>query len=178
MKEDSKYSINFIGLSEGKHEFSYQIAKDFLEDYPETEIKDLDFDVKVIMEKTSRHLGFEFHIEGAAMVQCDRCLDNFSIDLSFDKELYVIFGDETSDLTDIDDRMILSRKENEIDLSKHLYDYINLQIPIQNIHPNNEKGESLCNIEMLEKIEKYMGSEESPSNQVDPRWDKLKSLYN
>jgi len=177
VKENNKYSIQYSGLADGKHQFSFKISKDFLNDYPETEIKDLSFDVDALMEKTSRHLGFEFHIEGSANVQCDRCLDYFDIKLSFDKELYVVFGEETSDLTDIDDRMVLSRKEDKLDLSKHFYDYINLQIPLQNIHPDNEKGESSCNNEMLEEIEKHMG-EESSSEEVDPRWDKLKNLYN
>ncbi len=177
MKEENKYSIQFTGLAEGKHQFSYKISSDFLENYPETEINDLRFEVDVLMEKTSRHLGFEFYFKGSASVRCDRCLDYFDIKLNFDKELYVIFGEETSDLTDIDDRMILSRKEDKLDLSKHFYDYINLEIPMQNIHPDNDEGESTCNHKMLNEIEKYMGIE-NPSDEVDPRWDKLKNLYN
>lgn len=177
MKEENKYSIRFSGLADEKHHFTFQISKDFLEKYGQTEISDLNIKVDALMEKTSRHLGFEFHIEGVVNVQCDHCLDYFDLELNFDSQLFVIFGEETSDLTDIDDRMVLSCKENKIDLAKHFYDYINLQIPLQRIHPDDENGYSTCSSEMLDNIEKYMG-EESSSDKVYPRWDKLKNLYN
>ena len=176
-KGEDKYSIQFMGLAEGKHQFDFQIAKDFLGDFEETEINDLNLTVDVLMEKTSRHLSFEFHIEGFISVACDRCLEYFNLDLSFDNQLFVIFADETSDLTDIDDRMNLSRKEDKIDLAKHFYDYITLQVPMQKVHPDDENGYSTCKPEMLDKIEKYMGTE-SPAEKVDSRWDKLKDLYN
>ena len=176
-REVDKYSIQFTGLAEEKHHFNFQISKDFLDDFEETEIKDLNFKVDVFMVKTSRHLGFEFHMDGFVIIPCDRCLENFKLDLNFDKQLFVIFADETSDITDIDDRMNLSRKEDKINLAKHFYDYITLQIPLQKVHPDDENGYSTCNPEMLDKIEKYMGMESS-SEKVDSRWDKLKDLYN
>ena len=176
-KEGDKYSIHFTGLAEGKHQFNFQITKSFLDNFQETEINDLDFKVDVLMEKTSRHFGFEVHLQSVVSVPCDRCLEYFNIDLEFDTQLYVIFADETSDITDIDDRMNLSRKEDKIDLTKHFYDYITLQTPLQKIHPDDENGYSSCNPEMLDKIEKYMGTESS-SEVVDSRWDKLKNLYN
>jgi len=171
------YNIQFSGLTEGKHHFTFQISKEFLENFDQTEINDLDIKVDALMEKTSRHLGFEFFIEGVVNVPCDRCLDYFNLKLSFDNQLHVTFGEETSDLTDIYDRMVLSSKEDKLDLSKHFYDYINLQIPLQKIHPDDKNGNSTCNSEMLNDIEKYMG-EESSTEKVDPRWDKLKNLYN
>jgi uncharacterized protein len=82
-------------------------------------------------------------------------------------------------LTDIDDTMVLSRSEDKIELAKHFYDYILLNMPIQRVHPEDEDGESTCDPEMIEKIEKYeAGENESESKETDPRWDKLKGLYN
>ncbi|OQX99369.1 MAG: hypothetical protein B6I20_10005 [Bacteroidetes bacterium 4572_117] len=177
MEVDSKYSIYFWGLADGQHHFSFQVSKGFLANFDKTEINDLEIKIDAIMEKTPRHLGFTFHIQGIVNLQCDRCLDFFDFELNFENNLHVSFGEETSDITNIDDRMILSRKEDKIDLAKHFYDYINLQIPLQKIHPDDEKGYSTCNTEMLENIEKHMGHE-NPLKEVDPRWDKLKNLYN
>ncbi len=177
MKEENNYSIQFSGLAEGKHQFEFQISKDLLETYGQTEINDMNIKVDALMEKTSRHMAFVFHIEGVINVQCDRCLDYFDLELNFDNKLHVIFGEETSDITDIDDRMVLSRKEDKIDLAKHFYDYINLQMPLKKIHPDDENGDSTCNKKMLDNLEKFLG-EQSPSNKVDPRWDKLKHLHN
>jgi len=177
VKEENKYSIQFSGLAEGKYQFEFQISKDLLEIYGQTEINDMNIKVDALMEKTSRHMAFVFHIEGVINVQCDRCLDYFDLELNFDNKLHVIFGEETSDITDIDDRMVLSRKEDKIDLAKHFYDYINLQIPLKKIHSDDENGDSTCNKKMLDNLEKFLG-EQSPSNKVDPRWDKLKHLHN
>ena len=177
MKEENNYSIQFSGLAEGKHQFVFQISKDLLETYGQTEINDLNIKVDAFMEKKSRHLDFVFLIEGTINVQCDRCLDYFDLELNFDNELHVTFGDETSDLTDIDDRMVLSYKKDKIDLAKHFYDYINLQVPIKKIHPDDENGDSTCNKKMLDNLEIFLGKQ-SPSNKVDSRWDKLKHLHN
>ncbi len=64
----------------------------------------------------------------------------------FFKYLHVDFGKETSDLSDVDDWMVISYKESQIDLTKHFYDYINLQVPLKKVHPNDEYGKTTSSI--------------------------------
>lgn len=176
MKEKNKYYISFSGLAEGKHHFKFKILKDILSASELTDIQDVDIDADIEMIKSAGYLSFNFNFKGKINLQCDRCLDYFDYNLKFSKKLYINFGEKTSDLSDIDEQMILSRKEDKIDLSKHFYDYIILQVPLKKIHPDDENGNTTCNHEMLDNIEKYMGSE--VELKTDPRWDKLKELNN
>lgn len=179
MRKEHKYNISFSGLSEGKHHFQFKILKDVLDGFELTDIKDVDIDAEVEMIKSSGYLSFDINFKGKINLQCDRCLDYFDHYLDFSNKLYINFGEETSDLSDVDEQMVLSRKEDKIDLSKHFYDYINLQVPLKIIHPDDEAGNSTCNHEMIEKLEKYLGGEEEKDiEKTDPRWDKLKNLYN
>lgn len=179
MSKLDKYNIQFSGLKAGKHEFEFKIEKDFFSHFENTDIDDANIEVYVDFEKNERYLALDFHLEGTIQTVCDRCLDDLTIEIDYAPRLYVNFGDETSDLTDIDDTMVLSRSEDKIGLAKHFYDYILLNMPIQRVHPDDEDGNSACDPEMLKKIEKYQAGEtESDDNEIDPRWDKLKGLYN
>jgi uncharacterized protein len=172
-----QYKIHFLGLKEGQHDFEFEIDKGFFEAFNNTEVIDADILIKIEFEKNNNYLSLEFDIQGVIESTCDRCLDPIEIEIDYCPKLYVNFGDQTSDPTDIDDTMILSRSEDSIELAKHFYDYISLNIPIQKYHPDNEDGSSSCNPEMLDKLEKYL-SDEKASESIDPRWDKLKNLYN
>lgn len=178
MKKEDKYNISFSGLSEGKHHFQFKILKDVLNSFELTDINDVDIVANIEMIKSSGYLSFDFNFKGKINLQCDRCLDYFDYDLDFSNKLYINFGEETSDLSDVDEQMVLSRKEDKIDLAKHFYDYINLQVPLKKIHPDDENGNSTCNHEMIDKLEKYLSGDEQEEVKTDPRWDKLKNLYN
>ncbi len=177
MKKDHKYNIGFSGLTEGKHQFKFHVLKDILDNADLNEINDVDIDAEVTMIKASGHLSFDFRFTGKINLQCDRCLDYFDYDVDFSNKLYVSFGEETSDLSDVDEQMVLSRKEDSIDLHKHFFDYINLQVPLKKVHPDDEEGNPMCNHEMLNRLADYMSYNEE-EEKTDPRWDKLKNLYN
>jgi uncharacterized protein len=177
LKNSNEYSICFVGLKDGKHDFSFQIDHQLFERFGNTEIEHADIEIDVVLTKKPNHLKFDFEISGTITTQCDRCLDSLQIEIDDCQELYVSFGETTSDLTDIDDTMILARSEDKIDLAKHIYDYIILNIPLKAIHPEDDSGKSLCNTEMLNTIEKHITSQQGKNN-TDPRWDKLKDLIN
>lgn len=179
MSKPDDYSIHFIGLSEGKHKFTYHITKDFFTHFYNSDINDADITVSVDFEKKPRHLLLHFKLKGKILTICDRCLDNLTVEINYSPNLHVNFGDETSDLTDIDDVMTLSRSEEKLELTKHIFDYIMINMPIQKVHSNDNDSSERCNQEMIQQIEKYkLGNNSSNKNEIDPRWEKLKSLYN
>lgn len=179
MSKLDQYNIQFSGLKAGKHKFEFKIGNDFFSHFENTDIERADIDVFVDFEKNERYLALDFHLRGTIQTICDRCLEDLIIKIDYAPRLYVNFGDETSDLTDIDDTMVLSRAEDKIGLAKHFYDYILLNMPIQKTHPDDEDGESTCNPEMIANIEKYENGENNrEEGKTDPRWDKLKGLYN
>ncbi len=177
MSKIDDYSIKFLGLSEGIHRFDFHVNKNLFSQYGDGIIEDADINIKVELHKNVRFMSLSFDIKGQFSTTCDRCLDTLNLNIDYSPALHINFGDYTSDLTDIDDVMTLSRSEEELDLSKHFYDYIMLNIPIQKVHSEENGGK--CNEEMLAQIEKYeIGNNNVEQDEIDPRWDKLKHLYN
>ena len=176
MDNINKYIIPITGLSEGTHEFSFSIGKDFFDLFEESELHDGQVEIHVSLFKTTEMLDLDFELNGNIMVECDRCLDIFALPVDFQAKLIVEFGDENSDVSDADEKITLSRKENNLDLAQHFYDYINLSLPIRRIHPKDENNKSTCNKEMLKKLKELS----SGDNEIDtdPRWDNLKPLMN
>jgi uncharacterized protein len=173
----NQYIIHFSGLKEGKHDFKFEIDKSLLIEFGEDEITNADIIVDVVLIKKSNHLAFAFDINGMVTTVCDRCLGLLHLEIHDSQELYVNFGESTSDVTDVDDTMTLAKSEEKIDLAKHFYDYIVLNLPIRRIHPDDEDGNSTCDEEMLKKLEEYEGDDTNDEG-TDPRWDKLKNLLN
>ncbi len=171
-----KYKIKFRGLKEGKHKYKFEIEDSFFEKYPESEIKKANIFAEVEMLISKDILTFDIKLKGTAEIQCDRCLDFFDFPISYKTILYVDFGEINSDLSDADNKITISNKAGDIVLDKHFYDYLHLALPYQKIHPNDKNGNSTCNKEMIKKIKEYSTCKETEI--TDPRWDKLKSLYN
>ena len=167
--------IQFRGLKEGKYNYQFKIDDHFFTLFDKSEIKNAELDVETEMIIANNLLKFNFIIQGKVRVQCDRCLENFWQSIKYQTELYVEYGENNSDLSDADNKIVLNNKENEIVLDKHIYDYIHLSLPYQNIHPKGKNGSSACDIEMIDKLEKINSENKQ---ETDPRWDKLKNLYN
>ncbi|NOZ34317.1 MAG: DUF177 domain-containing protein [Chlorobi bacterium] len=171
-----QFKIKFRGLKEGTYNFKFNINETFFKKYPESEIKEAKVLAEVEMLITKDLLRFNIYLSGKAELQCDRCLDFFNSPINYETVLFADFGDNNSDLSDADNRITISNKASEIVLDKHIYDYLHLSLPYKKIHPKDKNGKSTCNKEMIKKIEEYSTYEETEI--TDPRWDKLKSLYN
>jgi uncharacterized metal-binding protein YceD (DUF177 family) len=93
--------------------------------------------------------------------------------IEFATKLFVKFGETNEEQTD--EIIVLSFSEHEFDLKQYLYEYILLSLPYRKVHPNDKKGKSLCNKEMLKKLNEYVirGDDQT----IDPRWDNLKNLF-
>jgi uncharacterized metal-binding protein YceD (DUF177 family) len=58
-----------------------------------------------------------------------------------------------------------------------LYEAIELALPTQLIHPDDENGKPTCNSEMLQKLAELTPKEkEQNTTETDPRWEALKKL--
>lgn len=175
MKLVNQYIIPFKGLKEGKHDFDFTFDKEFFEENSNLEISDGNLTADLILEKKSTFLIVKTKLQGEIEIECDRCLERFFYPVNYSGELFVKFKEEVEEP---DDKIIfLHPNEDLLDLYQYFYDIIGLSIPIQKIHPDNEEGESGCNKEMLDFLNS--GAElDNSSEDIDPRWSKLKDLYN
>lgn len=165
MKTEMDYTISFTGLAIGEYEFDFEVDNTLFEEYENEDILSADVSINVLLKKEERMMSFDFSFEGVLNVLCDRCLDPLDIDVRGVNTLFVKFGDENKE--EDDDVIVISNKENKIDLSQYIYEYILMQKPMQCVHKEGE-----CNKDMLERINKIDEITES----IDPRWESLKDI--
>ncbi|MDR1092378.1 MAG: DUF177 domain-containing protein [Prevotella sp.] len=186
MGKFSLYNIPLRGLSEGKHEFRYDLDKSFfaLIDDGTAEVKKGDLKVAVSLKKTSAAFELNFNITGSVQIPCDRCLDDVSMDVDTKNKLIVKFGKEYSE--ESDEIVIIPEDDGEINIAWFLYEFIVLSLPAKKAHPAGT-----CNKAMSSRLNKHRArSSEDEDDQdedsddasiddssySDPRWDSLKDI--
>ena len=164
-----QFVIPFRGLKNEIHHFDFVIDDKFFDavEYPDLEHGMVHVGVDLIKEE--RMMIFEFDIRGHVNVECDRCLEPFNQPVEGRERLIVKFGETFEEQSD--EVIIIPESDYQFDLSRHIYEYIRLMIPMQCIHPDDTEGNSTCSPEMLDRL-----SQENKEPQTDPRWDALKKL--
>lgn len=175
MKGLRDYQIAFVGLKNGEHTFHYHIDGNFFKHFEASPIENCDVNVKLLFEKKETFFLLRFFIDGTVNVLCDRCLEPFDKEVFGDFECLVKYSDELSkEENDNDEIIYIAKEESHIDISQLIYEYIILCLPIQIIHPKNEKGEDGCN----EAVLRILNQQKEQHNEADPdpRWAALKKI--
>ncbi len=172
MSASTDFIINFGSLPSGEHEFEIHIEDSFFKKFENSIIQKADVDVLVVLDKQETMILFDFTIEGEVIVECDRCLEDLYLPIESYDELVVKFGDEQE--TESEEVFVIPTKSYELDVSQFIYEYISLQVPMRNVHDEEENGQT-CNEDVLKQLEKHrVHEEETPP--PDPRWDGLKGI--
>lgn len=167
MRTNNDFIINFSGLAHGEHVFDYRIDSSLFKEFENEDILDSDINAKITLLIEERMLSFNFAFKGKIIVLCDLCLEEMSLDINTQNNLYVKFAEEYSEL---DDEIItLPLVEHKIDLINYIYEYILLAKPMKCSHKTEQ-----CNVEMLNRI-KELNAIEEPED-IDPRWEALKNI--
>ena len=170
--------IRFSGLKEGLHDFHFNIDKKFFDQIDYSEIKNAELSIDVAFEKKTNMNVVNINLNGKAEVMCDKCSDDFFVELAIAEEFIYKYGDHISD----DEKIIyIPEGEIEIDLTQPVYELAIVALPSRRVHP-----EGTCNQEMLETMDTYLMVEENEADsssedqldneEVDPRWAALKNL--
>jgi uncharacterized metal-binding protein YceD (DUF177 family) len=173
MAKLSTYNLAFKGLGIGTHDFDYQIGKRFFEYFDGGIAEDGKVDVKLKLEKQSAFMVLKFQVKGTVRIPCDRCLELFDQPVKSQNTVFVKYGEENFE--DGDDVIWIGPDDTQINVAKLIYDFIILSMPIKHVHPDDEKGNSLCDPEMLKKLNALSVSEKN-DEMTDSRWNELKKL--
>lgn len=160
-----EFTIPFVGLKEGMHDYSFEIKDSFFESFEYSEIETGKVHVEVSLERRERMLVFEFKIDGYVDVDCDRCLKAMEYPVKGQERLIVKFGQELRE--ESEEIIVIPETDSHIDISSFIYEYIMLLLPFKRVHPD---GDEICSNEVVDKLENHSIQEE------DPRWDALKGL--
>ena len=175
MKHNREFEIAWQGLKPGPHTYVYDIDDRFMQEREMDEFfKDWEGKVTLGFDKHENFFMLHFDIDGQVTVPCDRCGDEFKLRLWDEFDLIIKLTDDAEQIEDEDDVAFIPRSETVIDISKWIYEFMTLSIPIQRIHPNKEDGTPGCNPQALDLLEKLAEEHEEPA--VNPLWKGLEQF--
>lgn len=176
MRPLKAYDIQFVGLKLGKHIYDYEINQTFFEYFEFDEFNTINVNLNIHLEKKTTLLELNFSGNGSVNINCDVSNEPYDQPINFNFNLVVKFGQEYNN--ENDSILIIPHGSYEINIAQYIYELIVLSIPQKRIHPGVEDG--TLNSEILRKLEDLSPNAdlkgESSSNDVDPRWNKLKKL--
>jgi uncharacterized protein len=167
------YIIEFNKLRKGVNEFTFAIDDKFL-----SEIEGehpLRADVKVDMQllRSETMYDLKFQLAGKARLMCDVCLEEFEMPLNGNFHLFM----KISEVENYSDDEIIFIQPNliEYDLTQYLFESFMLSLPVKKVC---NMGGKECNPEVLKKLEELKSEDIDDQKNNDPRWDKLKGIFN
>ena len=164
------YDVSFSGLKNGKHEFKYEIDKEFFQLFDtEQEFTNPRIAVDVLLDKHTTFLEFEIKIHGLVELVCDITNDNFDHPIENQIRVLVKFGEEYDDSEE--DVITIPATDHAFNIAQLMYENVMLSIPMKKISPNVSDKD----LEILEKFSPKE-TEEEEEHKGDPRWDALKKL--
>ena len=177
MKQLNEFSIPFIGLKLGKHQFEYQINKAFFEHFEYNEFESSDIKVSLVLDKKSTMLELSFKHNGTVNIPCDLTGEMFDLPVEGSAHLVVTFGDQYND--DNDELLILPHREHQITVEQIIFEMIALSVPLKRVHPGIADG--TLKSDTLDKLNEILvtditDNKHEEEENTDPRWDELKKL--
>jgi uncharacterized metal-binding protein YceD (DUF177 family) len=172
------YEIAFVGLRHGEHEFNYELEDKFFIEKGTEDVENMHANVKLLLEKNRDFMLLKFQTGGTAQVNCDRCGNLMQVSLwdEFNVVVKLVENPEEMNAQEEDaDVFYIGRGESHLDVSDWLYEFALLSIPTQHVCGNDEKGESLCNKEVLKKLEEMKATaSEQKENSIWKGLEKFK----
>jgi len=132
-------------------EYDFEIDDSFFAYFEYGEIEKGNLIARLDVIFSTRQVQVNLSLKGKVELPCDRCLEVYEQEIDSKYTLYGKFGNNT-DQDDMDVFWIPEDK-NYIDLVPVLYDYINLSLPLKKVHPADENGISMCNSDMLVRLD-------------------------
>ena len=153
MEELRPYNIEFAGLSQGTHRFSYEIGEEFFDCFEHSEVIYGAISLDLTMEKESDMLVIDFVFKGWVELDCDICLKPYRQPVKHDHRLYVKFGIDFSEQSE--DVIVIPSEARHFDIAHYVYEFIHLNLPIKRVHTGDGQEGSECDKEMLDKVARH-----------------------
>ena len=140
-----RYIIDAQTLQQQSFEFDLEVGMELFETMEVADISGADYKFRVVGTRlTTNKLEIEIEGEGSVVTQCDRCLDDVTIEAEAAGVMVVYFGDEA---VPFDGEEVTLQRGDEFSIAQFVYDSIMLDLPIVRAHEPED-----CNPEMLARI--------------------------
>lgn len=167
-----EFTIPFVGLKEGKHQFKFTIDNTFFAHFEFNDFDRATLNGELILEKKSSFLELQFYINGTVVLPCDVSMEWFDCPIATQFNLIVKFGLPAAQASD--EILILPEGSYQIDVAQYFYEMVVLNLPQKRVHPGIEDG--TLQSEIVDKLKALEPKESHLKGSEDPRWNKLKDL--
>lgn len=132
--------IELKALSSTPRSYSWEVHKEFFENFENEEILAGDIRVEAVASKAGEEVLIDLALSGTLTVPCDRCGEPVQMHCGSEYKFVALSG---NDSIEKDGREVLSLEEGarEVDLGQVVYDYAMLSLPIQCFHEEGECSE-------------------------------------
>lgn len=179
MSNRREFEIAFVGLKPGVHEFSYRIDDRFFEDYQEQDFRQVEANVRLLLEKNNSFMMLRFEVGGKADVTCDRCNNNLPLQLFDEFHVTVKMTDDPELMNGQEedpDVYYISRGESHLDIRDWIYEFVNLSIPMQKTCEYENMDGPYCNPAARELLNNMRPDEKKGSNPIWKGLEKFKGM--
>lgn len=177
MEHTDLYKLNLKSLSDGEHQFFYELNDPFFEGIEDSLITKGDLGVEVNLIKHGELHQLNILVEGYVVATCDRCLGDLEVDIYSERDLVVKFGSEYRE--ESDEILIVPEKEGVLDLHWLLYEEAVLNLPLHRVHPEGECDPAMEEIYhrlSVDATHEEQDGVEKDAEGIDLRWAALKGL--
>lgn len=165
------FTLPVKGLSHGIHSFTFEIGKDFFEQFEDPLIEDGVFVVGLELDKRIDMLILDFSFQGKAFTSCDRCLAAIKLPVSGENRLLVKFGQEEPE--EDDDVIFLETETHQLNVARYVYEFVCLALPMIKVYNCQDDVPPPCDFDMLAYLKPQAEPEPEENN---PFKDVFKNL--
>lgn len=174
-KHLAQYEINILGLDEKRHQFDFEGGAEFFESFDQDIVENGRFKLNLELDKTATMMRLHFDLNGSVELVCDRSLEVFEEPIRVEEKYIYKFGDRNEVVSE--DVEIIPFGASEINIANLIFDFICLAVPMKKLHPRyREESDDDDGYYYSDSIEEKIKPKEERNEEVDPRWEALKSL--
>lgn len=146
MQSDYPLTISITQLHDEPLVIETELSDDFFTQLDQSEIRGGEVSLRLtVRPATDDIFTVKAEIDGVAVVQCDRCLDDLELPVAVSETLRLKFGAPADD--DADDMLYAEQGATTYDFSWIVYELVETALPLVRTH---EPGD--CNPDMLRYI--------------------------
>lgn len=177
MKAERNFDIHIFKLSNGTHDYQFEIQDSFFELFDNEIVNQGKLDINVSLEKSDRMIQMDINIDGEVTLTCDRSLEEFQQPIHAKRQMLFKYGEEEKELSE--DVMVIVKDTQTINIASLLFEFITLEIPMKKLHPKfqeEEDEDDESELMVVYTSDEEEEDEEQTEEPIDPRWEKLKNL--
>ena len=171
-KNIDNYIVTLNTRNNLSEKYLFEIGNEFFKTFNHSEVKEANIKADIILTNEKEKFTLNIKLYGKVYnLLCDLCADKVSISINASSDITII--KTTANIESTDEIIYVSPHTQQFSIKHLLFELISVSIPKKRKHRISENGESNCDAEMIELIEKYTKIKTAPS---ENQWSILKDL--